>query len=194
MFKKLILVFLTSITTVAIASSGGEGGHGHGGIPWSTIVFQLVNLIVIIGGLYYYLKKPISDYFENRKNSYILAASRAQQIKEEAEKRHEEIRSRLTKLESTASDSVEKAKADAEAYRVKLLNDGKEIASKIKEEAQKTVEIEVQQGIIHLKEEIISLAIQGAREVLQKEIKSNDQERLQDEFSKKIQAANNENK
>ncbi len=182
--KKLLplvsLIFLTSSAWAAPAA------HGEG-IP-SIFYFQIINFILFAGIIVFIIKKKkLNESFAAKKQAFLDSMNQATRVREAAEARKRELESRLKTLVATADQSRQKARQDADALKASLIQQGEEMAKKLKTDVKKSVEIEVAKAEIHLREELLDAAISGAREQIKAALAGSDQKQLQQEFVEKIQ-------
>lgn len=181
--RKLNL-FIASILA-PVAGFAAEGGHG-GGIPMD-VWFSTANFALFIGLMAYFIAKPVKGYFEARAANYRAALTRAEAARAEAEKQKQEIATRLAALENSAQQSITQARAEAEQLRANIVREAQELSGKLREDAKRTADIEVQRAKVELREEVLSQAVAAAKSVLKERIAEPDQKRLQSEFVGKIQ-------
>lgn len=187
MIKLMLVLFTLLFSSVLLAAPAG-GAHGaDGGIP--TIVFhQALNFVLFFLLLYVLLRKKVGEVFRGRSADFHSALTKAQAAKRDAEARRQEIQDRLNKLESTAADSLQTARAEAEALRKKILADAEELTQNLRTEAQKTTHFEIERAKAELREELLTQSLLAAKKVLAENTSEADQKRLQTEFVDKIQA------
>lgn len=176
------LVFFSRVAMAAEASAEGVPGH--------TIFWQAFNLAILFGGLFYYLRKPIKDYFRQRQSEFIEAAKKAQSARLEAEKEYLDIQHKIEHLEGSRAESLARAQAEAAEMRKQMVRDAEELAARIRQEAEATVRIEVQRAQNQLQERFVQEAVAAARTVLTKDISPQDQSKLQNDFAKNLQVGN----
>lgn len=188
--KSFLMICLLLATSVAFGQEGHEAAHAPAGVPWSEIGWQVLNLGILFGALFYYLKKPAVDFFRQRQAQFTEAAQKSQAARMEAEKQFLDIKHRIEKLESNKDQDLARANAEAADLRKQMIRDAEETAARIKHEAETTVSIEVQRAKQELHEQFVREAVAAARTVLTKDIGNQDQQRLQSDFMKNIQAVN----
>lgn len=173
------------------AAEAGHGaaahGGGHEGIPWDSIFIQSFNFLLLVGLLIYLLRKTVKAHFTHRANDYQQMVARADAAKREAEQGKMEIKNRLDKLEAGASDSLNQARAEAAAMKVKLQAEAKALSAKVDEDAKRTTQVELDKAKDELRRELLESALQASSNTLRTGLSSGEQKRLQDEFAKKIQ-------
>lgn len=181
-----LLVFGAS-AAFAAGGHGDAGGEVH--VPKS-VLYQVINVAILFGGLYYFLKDAIVKFYKDRKASYLAAAQKSQAAREEAEKQFVEIKHKLDQLVATQDETVSRAKAEATDMKQALIKEAQEAAARIKYEAEQTAKIEIQKAQTHLREQLLRDSLEAAKVVLSKDIGSADHQKLQSEFVNKVQAVN----
>ncbi|MCB0407215.1 MAG: ATP synthase F0 subunit B [Bdellovibrionales bacterium] len=184
--KALTLVVIVMFHSFALASSGGEHGEAHG-IPWALIGQQVFNLLIVIGGLSFLLRKKVTQHFAERKVQYSQLIQKAEEAKVAAEKSKREITERLQQLESTADSSLQNAKSEAEELKRKIVEEAKTLSQRLEDDAKRTAEYEIQRAKIQLRKDLLEQSLIVARENLEKQVGTAEQNRLNSEFVQKVQ-------
>lgn len=181
-------LFITFLAHGAMAAAE-EHAAAHGSqIPGRLIFWQIFNLTILFGGLTYFLRKPLVDFFRQRQSGYVAAASQSQAARQEAEKHYFEIKNKIEYLEQSHDESVARAEAEAADLRKAMLKEAEELSARILNEAETTVRLELQKARQELHEKFVNEAVTAARTVLSKDIAAQDHSRLQSEFVKHIEA------
>ena len=184
--NKLLFALAQLMPAIAMAAEGGHGGGHEEGIP-SSVIYQAINFVLFIGLLIFLLRRPVKEYFRGRQEAYRMALQKAESARREAEAKRQEIQECLAKLESTTSDSVAQARAEAEALKQKIVSEAQQLSASLREEAQRTAALEVERAKNQLREEMLAQAVALSRKMLEEKIAEPDQKRLQTEFVDKIQ-------
>jgi len=184
--KFFIFFFTILISIISFASESAHGGHEE--IPVKTIIYQTINVTIMFAALFYFLKNPVKDFFKQKKDLFLSFAERAQSQRQAAEEQHQEIKVKLTKLESTADESISRAKAEAADLKKQLIDEANSLSKRIKTEAETTAKLEIEKAKNHLREEMIKEATALARNQMSTKVSTEDHKRLQGEFIESIQA------
>jgi F-type H+-transporting ATPase subunit b len=172
----------------AAHGAGEAAAHGgHEGIPWDSIFVQSFNFLVLVALLVFLLRKTVKAHFQHRANDYKQMVERADAAKREAEQGKLAIKSRLDKLESGASEGLNRAKQEAAELRAKLQSEAKELSEKIEVEAKRSAQVELEKAKDELRRELLDSALQASHLTLKTSLNANEQSRLQKEFVEKIQ-------
>lgn len=189
MKKWFVFLFVLGVST-AYAASGGHGEHGGEVHVPKTVLYQVINVIILFGGLYYFLRGAVVKFYADRKANYLAAAQKSQAAREEAEKQFVDIKNKLQQLEATTDESISRARAEASEMKQSLIKEAQEVAARIKKEAEETARLEVQKAQTQLREQLLKDSVEAAKAVLSKDIGSADHQKLQSEFVNKVQAVN----
>lgn len=127
------------------------------GFNWLTgFIFPHINLLLFLFLLVKIAKGPLNTAMNNRYEQYSKALNDANQAKEEAERRSRELEAKLAGLDAEIAEIHSRAKRQAEEESAKILNQAKQLAEHLKQEAQKIADFEVSQARQRLRQEILS--------------------------------------
>ena len=188
MRTKILSLLLTLWPTVVLFA--GEGAEGHGeeggwtapiwGVP--TIVWQIVNVLLVVVLFVYLLRRPAPEFFASRAKEIQELLERALRDKEEALARLKEVDEKMARL-SEEVEAIEKAAREAaEADRAKVAEEAEAAKVRIREEAVQEMERQLTQSRRELKAYAADLAIRAAREILAKNLSAEDEARIQERF------------
>lgn len=189
MMNKLIALYVLVAPALAFAQEHGEahgGGHEAAGLP-TAVYYQAINFVLYAGLLFFFLRKPVKNYFSNRQADFKQALIKAEAARKEAETKKKEIQERLARLQNSSQDSIAQARAEAEALKAKILQDAAELSQKLREDARRTAELEIERAKHELREELLNQSVALAQKMLADKMVEQDQKRLQTEFVDKIQ-------
>lgn len=183
---------LTSlIMTVSLAALAAEehGAHGEAlAIPVKLVTYQTINVVIMVIGLYYFLREPVRKYFADKRATYLSAAQKAESARKAAENERMQIEVRLSKLESTADESVARARAEAADMKKQLVAEAEALSKRIRDEAQESARIEIEKAKTHLREALIKESLEIAKAQVSSKLTADDHKRLQSDFISHIQA------
>lgn len=180
------MIKLLHITLIFLYSDGAHDkpsllSVNPGLIIWTIIIFIL--LLILLRKIAW---KPLIKALNNREETINAAL-------ENAEKQRKETEELLEKNK--------KLFAEANANSMKIINDGKEAAGKIKddiiskanaeskkmiEQAKKEIELQKESVMEKIKDEIADVAIKAAEKIIVDNLDSKKQKKVIDEFIKKI--------
>ncbi|HLC19027.1 MAG TPA: ATP synthase F0 subunit B [Thermodesulfobacteriota bacterium] len=174
----LVTGALTLLSSIAFASEAehGGGGGGAGGL------WKVINFVILAVGLYLVWAKVIKKALEKKGEEIKKAMDDAREAKEAAEKRALEYRAKLSDLEKSIAAIAEELRLEGEAEKKKIIAEATSAAVRLAEQARITVEQELIKARIEIRREVAELAARMAGEILSRELKPEDQERLIKEY------------
>nr|BFD64771.1 hypothetical protein BdHM001_34520 [Bdellovibrio sp. HM001] len=175
---KLILNLMVLLAPAAVLAAGGHGGEG---IP-KVVMYQAINVVILVAGLIYFTKDGIVSFFAGRKTAYLEAAQKSAFAREQAEKEFVDIKSKLANLDQTREENLRKAQTHAEELKKQILDEAADVSKRIQNDAELTVKLEVQRAQKELRSQLLKDSVEAARIVLTKDLGSADQQKLQKDF------------
>ena len=162
----------------------GEAAHGPG---WAkTDTYRLLHFIVLAGGLFFLLRKPVANALGTRVQGIEEQLSDLESKKAAAEKQLAEYNQKFAQLEKEAEKIMAEYVRQGEEAKVRILKEAESAAEKLKIQAQKTIESEFQNARNDLRSEVLDKALAKAEEIIKGQIGAEDQEKLVDEYLAKV--------
>lgn len=167
-------------------AEGHEAAKTFLGVP--IVVWQLANLVTFLGLLWYFLKKPVAEFFGNRRADVAKALAKAEEDRRRAEALAAELSGRLATIETELAKLRDGAKKDAEAEHAALLAQSEADAARLVARASGDVENRVRAARAELAAYAGDLAVGLARELLEKNVTPEDETRLAKEGLARLSA------
>lgn len=146
------------------------------GIPgW---VLKLVNMVLFIGVLWYFLKGPVKGAFAAREESVRRAAEEARMRREKADQVASDIQNRLAQIEQEVRSIRERAVAEGERQKREMITAAETEAAKIVAAARNEVDNQLKRARKELTEYAGELATDRATAILRERITEGDQKKL----------------
>ena len=181
----IVTALLLFFVGVALGSSGGE----HGTKGWvATDTYRVMNFSVLFLGLFFLLRKPIAQFFGARIKGIKDQLSELETKKKDARQKLEEYTAKLTQLDQEGKKIVDDYIRQGNEARERILKEAESVADKLKEQALRNIDYEINQAKLRLQEEVLGKAIVKAEEIIKNEITIEDHDRLVDEYLKKVVA------
>lgn len=182
----MITTLIVLATGVALAAGDAHGGADHGGIP-SIVYYQIFNVSILLGGIFYLTKDKVVAFFAGKKSEYLKSQEAAEQALKAAELEHSDIQTKLAKIENTHAETIAKAKADAEQIKKQIVTDAEALAARLRAEAEMSAKLEVQRVKTELREKLLAQAFDQAQKEIASKTTAADQKRLQQDFISKVE-------
>lgn len=183
-------VHAASLSTSLLAS--GEEGTGHGaaaeghekastwlGVPMP--FWQGLNLVLFLGVLVYFLRKPLSNWLAERRDGVLAAQKKAADDRNKAEQLTREIQARLAKIENEIADIRLTAEKDAVHEEANLVTQAEADAKRLVARTEADIESRMRAARAELLEYAAGLSVKTAEEILRKSLTADDQRRLAQE-------------
>jgi F-type H+-transporting ATPase subunit b len=108
--------------------------------------------------------------------------------KAEAEKKLAEYNEKLAQLGKEAENIIDDYIKQGNDAKTRILKEAESSAEKLKALARRNIEHEFEQAKLKLQEEIFEISLQQAEEIIKSKISAEDQNRIVDEYLKKVVA------
>jgi len=167
---------VTNGPLVLLLAGGGEGAATFLGLPYP--FWQTLNFVAFVALLVWLLRKPLSQFFGNRRREVAEALRKAEEDRARAEGVAKEIGERLARIEAEIEELRLHAREQAAAEE-------KEIAARAAEEAERVatrtigeLDARVRTARNELTAYAADLAVEIARELVTKNVTPADEKRL----------------
>jgi len=175
-----------AVAEEAVAHAEGEA-HGKGWVATDT--YRLLHFIILAGGLFFLLKKPVAQALDGRVKGIQEQLGDLEAQKKEAEQKLAEYNRKFAQLEKESESIMAEYVRQGEEAKVRILKEAESAADKMKAQAQKNIESEIQRAKAQLQEEILDKALAKAEALIKEKINTDDQEKLVDEYLAKVVAS-----
>jgi len=182
-------------TAVAAETGHGEDA-GHGAKQSSSLSpaklkdlgWRIVNFIALMIILVKFAAKPIGAGLAARQKKIKDEIETLQQKRAEAEKSYNDFQAKLTTVESEIDKIVERAVAQAEIEKVKIIERAEKAASDLQRSAEMAIQNEVTEARRTLKNEVADQAAVMAEQLIVKNLTADDQVKIIENYLAKVGA------
>lgn len=165
-----------------IAASDKSGFTPFITIELGTIIFVLLNLLIIYLLFKKFLFERVQKILDARQNDVQAMYTDAQTAKDNAQSLEADYTDKLSKAKDEANELVRSATRRAQIRGEEIVSEAKMHADHMKKRAEEDIEREKKRAINQIKDDISDIAIEAAAKIAGKEINADDQERLIEEF------------
>lgn len=177
----MVVVFFC-IAGPALASSGGPK-------KWvATDWYRVLNFTILAVGLFLLLRKPVSNALDARIKGIRDQLGELEEKKRETEQTLSEYQKKLATLDEESKKIISEYVRQGEDAKARILKEAESAAVKLEEQAKRNIENEFSQAKSRLQEEIIEKALVKAETIIREKITSDDQDRIVDDYLKKVVA------
>ncbi|PID75267.1 MAG: hypothetical protein CSB23_04610 [Deltaproteobacteria bacterium] len=175
-----------------LAEDTHQAGHVSGSLSAKELKdlgWRIVNFIALMIILVRFLAKPIGDSLAARRKTITEEIEGLEQKRENAEKQYLEFREKLSTAESEIDKIVERALAQAEIERAKIIEKAELAAEEIMRSAEMAVQNEVTNARRTLKNDIADKAAAMAEDLIRENLTAEDQVKIIENYLERVGAA-----
>jgi len=179
--SKYIIHTLVSLLMVFIAAAvyASEGGHGAEEYTFmGDWLPRIINFAIIVGLLFYFLRKPVRDMFKNRTAEIAKAMEESKAARERALAALAEMERKAREMDAETRTMIADAQVRGEKDKQALIEEGRKIVREIQEQVKIGADIEVQKAKADLATEASRLAVDLAEGKIKDTITKQDHERI----------------
>ena len=153
--------------------------------PW-TIIFQILNLLLLMVLFKKYLFKPVTEILEKRQAEIEGHYQEAQQAETDAKAMKADYESKMAGARQEADRVIKTATESANAMSASIVEDARTQADQLKRRAQTEIDLERRRAFDEVKGELSGIALDIASQVIEREVNEKDHEAFINEFIKNV--------
>lgn len=165
---------------------GGEEGKHEG-------VYKVINFLLLVGGLAYLLRKPLTSFFLDRSNSIRKSLEEGRKALEESQAKLQAVDEKLARLEEELRTFKASALREMDAEHTRLRQASAEEAEKILEAGRTQIELAARVGLLELKTFATHEAVKLAEEVIRQRLDEAGRTRLVQQFISRLETKPGQN-
>ncbi len=183
----LVVFFLIISSAIAYASGGGEADGGEKIINFG---WRLLNFAVLMVIFYKLSAKAVKKFFVGDRELIKVSLEEAEHAQEEAQQKLDECTARLEKAAAEIDEMTDMIKAQGLEEKKKIIEDAKRAAEKVKEDVGSRMEQEFNRAVNQLRAEASGLSVEIAEEILKKNTRKEDHEKMVQNFLDRMVSQN----
>ncbi len=148
----------------------------------STMIWSIINFLILLAILYKFLYNPVLNVLDKRKEEVANNLSHAEATRKQAEDMFADYRKQLADASAEADGIMAKANKAAEQAKNELISEARNEAAAITKKAQEDIQREKEQAMKEVRDEIAGLAVLAAGKVLEKSLTKEDHEKMINDF------------
>ena len=141
-------------------------------------IWTILTFLILFYVLAKFAWKPLLTALESRENTIKSALEDAEKAKTELERINAESEEIMAKARSEAQTIRVEAKSAAEKIKADVMVQAGEDANKIRDDAQKQIDVEKDKAIHEIRQEVVSLTMMVAEKVIRKNLSKEDNQSL----------------
>ena len=152
------------------------------------LFFRILNFAVLVFILVKFGAKPIAEGLSGRQKKIKDDIEDLESRRDEAEKTYKNFQAKLAGMEKEIDTIVDKAVAQAEIEKTKILEKAEQSAEDLKRQAEMTINNEIMVARRTLKNDIAEQAAAMAEELIRKNLTADDQVKIIEDYLDKVGA------
>src|SRR5918912_778823 len=174
---------LATLSTIIILFAQGETAGAH---PWYNYpgfeAWKFINLFLFVGVLIFLLRRPVGQSMRARRESIRRELMRAQEERNAAMAKLEEVNARLARLDDEAGALRAQAEREAAEERERIARQAEEETRRLREQTQREIETAGKAARQELRRYAAEQSVELAEQLLRRDIRQDDDERLAREY------------
>ena len=171
------------------AAGGGSMTGEHGSLSPAKLkdfMWRVMNFAALMIILVKFLKKPLVDALNGRKQGIAAEFEDLETRRSDAEREYKEYESKLAGIDDELKEMVEKAITQGQVEKEKIIEEANRAAENIKRQAEMAIQNEITEAKRRLKSEITEQAAVMAEEIIKKNLQDSDQDKLVEDYLTKV--------
>ena len=178
---KVVLVVAASSCLSLFAAEGGAGGWG-----WWETFGRWLNLLILFGVIFYFVREPVGQYFVSRRSEIKKEIQEAQAARQEAEDKLAEMEDRMRNLDQELAAMRDQAQEEAEREKNRILEQAAEESQRIVAAAEREIDGLTRAARQDLRAYAVRLSVEMATEKITSEMDASTRDRVVDRFLIKL--------
>ncbi|MCR4719277.1 MAG: ATP synthase F0 subunit B [Firmicutes bacterium] len=130
------------------------------------ILLHMLNFVILFGGLYFILYKPVKDFIVRREKMYGDMDESAKNALKSAEDTKKDYEEKLRRADSEILEMKAVAQAEAELSASDIIKKAKAEADEVLNKARTQAEYETRESLHHANSEISKIAAAAAKKIV----------------------------
>lgn len=183
---KVTLLAVLALVLLGAGAAWAAGGH-YSDAMVKELYYRIMNFSVLVVVLVVLARKPLKKGLSDRAQGIKDELADLESRKAKAAAELAEVEKRLKDAEGDRETIVADFRAQGEKERAKIIAAAEDSATRIKAQAQFTIDQETAVAKAELRKEVAQLSAALAEDLLRQKITAEDQTRLVDEYLAKVQ-------
>ena len=151
--------------------------------PW-TMIFEVVNLLIVMLILKKFLFKPVTAVLEQRQAEIGGMYKKAEDAQKEAQALKQAYDERMSGARKEADELIVAAQDSARRRGDEIVEDARDEAVLLRRRAEEDIELQKRKALREARDELADMAVDIAGKVVEREVTREDHDRLVEEFIK----------
>jgi len=148
----------------------------------STLLWQVINFLVLLWLLKRYLYGPITEMLDKRSQKINNDLDEAEKRKSDAQELKEKYETELRNARQEAQEIIEQAEDRGKRRAKEIINQAQDEAEKIKENKLAEIEQAKKEALVELRNEVASISLLAAGKIIKEQIDKKKHEQLINQY------------
>lgn len=153
--------------------------------PW-TMIFQILNLLLLTVLFKKFLFKPVTEILDKRKSEIENHYSEAEKAENDAKTLKQDYEAKMAGARQEADQVIKTATDSANVMSGEIIEAARKDAAHIREKAEQEIELEKRKVFNDVKDDLSGIALDIASKVIDREIREEDHKQLIDDFIRNV--------
>ena len=153
--------------------------------PW-TLIFQILNLLLLYVLFRKFLFKPVTEILEKRKAEIDVHYAEAEKAESDAKALRDDYEKKMSGAREEADRVIKTATDSANAVSENIVNEARSEAAQLKRRAESEIELERRRAFDEVKGELGEIALSLASQVIDREVSEKDHQAFIDDFIRNV--------
>ncbi|MGH9944526.1 MAG: hypothetical protein ACRD9R_19435 [Pyrinomonadaceae bacterium] len=178
-----MILILNAILILLAGAPGSTSWYNYPGFEF----WKFINLFVFVGLLAYALRRPLSEAMRVRRETIRRELIRAQEERNAALAKLEEVNARLAGLDAEVAAVREQSQREAAAESERLALSTEEEVRKVREQARREIDMATKAARQDLRRFAAEQSVGLAEEMLRRNIRPEDDARLMSDYIRELE-------
>jgi F-type H+-transporting ATPase subunit b len=152
-----------------------------------TLIAPLINLLILVGLLSYYLRKPLKTFAETRHHAIRTDLDSVRNQLRGAQEKHAEFSAKLRAVDAEVSGLKAQMVQDAQAMKSRIVNEAQKLSGSVIEDAKHASAVLYTEFKSSLYSELGARVLDRAETILKERLTGDDRARIRKEFSSQME-------
>ena len=155
-------------------------------LNFSTVIWAIINLLVILAILYKFAYNPVMKFLDNRSEEIANNIAEAERNRSESEALLKEYQEKIAQASNEAQEIIARANKVTEEERNRILAQTRDEAAALLERARQEIQRERDEALFAVRQEVSTLAVMAAEKILSRNLSTEDNKRIVDDFLNEV--------
>jgi len=155
----------------------------------NTLIVPALNLSILLGVLYIYLRKPIQAFVRDRQYSIAEELKKSQGMLREAKIKYEELSVRLNQADQEIASMKAASQKDAVEMRERIILQAHKLSENIKLESNNSAQLLLHELKSDLYKDLSEAVLSRAGKMISDNLSPEDHSRIRQHFARQVEAA-----